>query len=581
MAYEHQLRVTITFEQIFEDEKLFSAADLREQLCLFDPISVNIILSKFSLFEAHQIGRTPANHIAVLTTLLDEKHKKRLLETVKSTQGSREIVFNDFAIMALLKLNNEIDRESGYKIDTPEDRLQFARIILAVNSLIFEYKPTGNADELKEYMRYEQAKQFLSKGDGEAINLITRIDCFREFLDENHPVVNEIFTKATGLDMRTYYQLVFCLLPGWSVNHEPKKLDEIVMRDYLKYFSGIKFEESTVRKFIESLSTTRANFVRLNTEYVEKAKIVDNLWNYITFLNRPILVEGDMMLCASPNLLNLAMVEGVYNIVRSYIDENDIKGLDLPNVWGMMYEKYILMILKSAFGEALSTNITINGQESIDAVVELDDTVLLIEIKYAHWRYTTRTNPSIENIRQHIGKINRYKPWVDERNRKKTNKKGLGQIKDFYIRYKNGELDRTFDFTNKRIIPVLILGEMFPFDPINRELLEEYLKEEDCLMEYEEAVLPSVLLSTSEVELLEGLIENVSLNKFIELFRKFSFSFREKKPYFERSTTFNNIVHESGHRSFNNSKRMRKRLDVATEGIHAFFKQVDEPRMPN
>jgi hypothetical protein len=571
MTYAQQIRVTINFEQIFDDEKVFSLTDLHDQLRLFDPFSVNIILSKFSLFEAHQIGKTTANHVVVLSSLLDKKHTQKLLETVNNSQGSKQVIFNDFAIMALFKLNNEVKRDGGYKIDNPEDRLQFARILLAVNSIIFEYKPAHDADKLKEYIRYEQAKQFLSKGDGAAINLITRIDYLREFLNEDYPIIDELFVKATGLNMQTYYQLIFCLLPGWSVNHEPEKLDHVVMRDYLKYFSGIKFEDSIIEKFIESLSTTRSNFIQLNSKYVAKAKNVDSIWNYITFLNRPILIENNVMLCASPSLLNLAMVEGIYNVVRSYIDDNHVKGVDLPNIWGVTYEKYILTILKNAFGDALAINITINEQASIDAVVELNNTVLLIEIKYAHWRYTTRTDPSVENIRHHLGKINRYKPWIDERNKKKTNKKGFGQIKDFYVRYKNGELEKRFNFADKQIIPVLILGEMFPFDPINRELFEDYLKEEDCLMEYEEAVLPSVLLSTSEIELLEGLIENVSLNKFIELFRKFSYSFREKRPYFERSTTFHNTVHEAGYRSFNNSKRMRKRLDLATDSIHVFF----------
>lgn len=570
MAFEQQLRVTVNFEQVFEGES-FEIDELREKLKHFDSISVNTLLSKWGLFCSHKIGKSIQNHVALFSLFLDTDHKNKLIEIINDSQSSQKIIFNEFALLTLFKLNNERAEDGESVIEAPEDRLLFAKILLSMNSIIFKYIPANGTEELKEYVRFEQVKQFLSKGDGEPINVITRMDSLRERL-EKFPRINELFKESTGLDIKTYYQLIFCLLPGWSVNHEPEKIDEQVWRDYRKYFSSLKFSDEIADRFIGSLSIQRSNFSHLNKSYTRKAMVQDNLWNYITFLNRPILEEKGIISCIDPNLLTLTMYEGVYNTLRTHIDERQIKDIDLPNIWGMVYEEYILMILKNAFGNDLTTHITINGQESIDAVVELHDTVLLIEIKYAHWRYKTRINPTRENIQQHLGKINRYRPWVDKKGRYKTSKKGFGQIKDFYINYKGGNLDNKFDFGDKQIIPVLIMGEMYPFDPISRELFEGYLEQEKCLIDYENHVLPFVLLSSSEVELAESLIENVSLNKFIELFRKFSYSFREKKPYFERTTTFLNVVHDSGY-VFNNSKRMRKRLDEATRDIPSFFKK--------
>ena len=136
----------------------------------------------------------------------------------------------------------------------------------------------------------------------------------------------------------------------------------------------------------------------------------NHLVNFITFMKKPILRYDDKFLCLSPNFLLLQLTDGPYNIVREALKGTKHEPI-LPIVWGDAYEKYALERLSATFGKSVHLKLKDkNGAESVDALIDLDDVILVAEVKYPHWSFKARITGKREDMHGYMDKIARYKP---------------------------------------------------------------------------------------------------------------------------------------------------------------------------
>jgi hypothetical protein len=302
----------------------------------------------------------------------------------------------------------------------------------------------------------------------------------------------------------------------------------------------------------------------------------NTLVNFITFMTKPIVRFDDRFICLSPRFLLLQLTDGPYNIVREAIKGTG-QSPQLPTVWGDVYEKYVVERFKSAFGDSAYPNIADkSGREALDLLIDLGEATLLIEIKYPHWPFKARITGKRADMHSYLARIAKYNPRADKKGGPKTNdKKGFGQIKQFIEKVDAHEVTPPVDLNTKPLIPVLVLGEEYPCDPFNRSYLEDYAACEGCLILNDKRVLPFILLTTEDVELIESLAEELGADRAKELIFQYAMRFHPKfkeEQVIKQATSFKNEIFNQGIR-VKNSKFMSAQRKQAFELALKHFKE--------
>src|SRR5690606_29712499 len=125
---------------------------------------------------------------------------------------------------------------------------------------------------------------------------------------------------------------------------------------------------------------------------------------------------------------------------------------------------------------------------------------------------------------------------------------------------------------------LLIVGEEYPVDPINRQLLEGWATSEDCLITKDKRVMPFVLITSEELELIESLVEGISLEETKKLFMAYVMRLHpdhREAEYFKRPTSFKNEIFNRGI-SVPNNKFMKAQSGAAFEPVRKYFKKKSD-----
>ena len=154
----------------------------------------------------------------------------------------------------------------------------------------------------------------------------------------------------------------------------------------------------------------------------------------------------------------------------------------LADAWGHTYEDYISERLTSAFGTNYLADIkNSHNDQIIDGLLVALYEAFPIEIKYPHWTYKARLTGRKEDMRKFIDRFLWYRPRKSEPGGPVIkSKKGLGQIKNFVLKYREGSVEPRVMIDAKVITPILVLGEPFPPDPMNRVWLEGVANNAGC-----------------------------------------------------------------------------------------------------
>ncbi len=520
--------------------------------------------------------------------LLNESHWQNVVEFEKQqiTEDKKNpaiTLFHYIPVMMLLKLNLENNTPTGKGIQTQEDRDLLASWLLSLTEKItqnwggqdlaarpFQYR--------KEALRRFMAKQFLLAAEADPLmHLIGRSDAILQLVQADTRLdCNGIFENATGLTIDEYQRLIMMLLTGWKILGNEKSLDEITVRSIDEYFKHTNITRQKIEKFISLLSFEPAEYQQLQTAYSAQSKVDAGLdANFICFIQKPLLRYGNNFMCISPNFLALKMTEGIYRIIEDQVRTDDNKHARLAQLWGTAFEKYIHERFKQMLGKNYFPNPpATRGNETIDGIAELKDAALLLEYKYAHWSFKARFIGDRTEMKRFLERIMRYRPRFDAKKGKNiSKKKGLGQIRHYLENVFTGTYTCPFDLKNKLLIPVVVIGEEFPFDPINRMYAEGFASSQGCLFRHPQS-LPFILLSAEEVEILQAVVEAKGVNVLEQILTRYSLLLHPQnsgtRHLPDRITSLRNELINEGFQ-VPNSRFMQTQLDGMFKGVRKYF----------
>lgn len=583
MPYWKNVKVIPTHQDVFgvrgkTEKEVISG--LRE----FSSAAILHICTKLMLFLNSPNALNPEKQVELVGQLLDLETRKRLAEFIKEQSTPDIVFFHHMPVLMLIKLNLEHNDVSGLEINDDATRTKFVSILVSVCDMWVTNEPLqklGNrrmTKQFKEGFRIYQAKQFLLEGNEPVINMVAR---GRYLIDDLKKIpalkLEELFERGTGIKVDMYLDILFMIMTQWTIGSETKTLNEIAIRNIDRFFEQTTLKRNDIDKFLQVVGFNYADFKTLNGDMTKRVGMDGDtsINNLVLFMSKPVLRYNDNFICLSPNFLALQLTQGVYNVVREELKNENDPDL-LAKEWGQAYERYIVARLTSAFGKLFTPNVLDNsGKEALDGIVDLGEAALLIEIKYPHWSYRARMSGKRDDMHGFMEKIAAF-PKTDKRGRPKGNvkkAKGLGQIKHFVLKLNEGKINPPFALDKKALIPVLILGEEFPCDPINRELLEGYAASAQCTIADERA-LPFILLTSEDVELIEALVEAGKLEDVKKYLIGYSIDFhpkRRKPSYTERASSFKNKIYNLNLK-VPNSKFMKKQLDTHTKPLKRHFK---------
>lgn len=586
--YGTKIGVVIGHKEVY-GTKGYTLNALIDALKAYDQLAVNVILSTIVLLVSHEETRQGGfpRHISILSYFLAPDAIQRAESYFDSHQdGANQALIHDQIILALMKLNNEHNQQGGKNLQGEHDRHEFGRIILSMNAIWLDMKTVkphgrqGGSKGLKESLRALQAIQFLTVGGSDPVlNLLVRGNYFIEEISKDNRIdFARIFEESTGIELKNYVDLVFTISLGWTVV-ELDKISENIFKDISTYFLNTNIPKQQLDKFIDLVSFDADNFKELNQDYLTQIGLkYDSLYSHIVFLLKPLSINQNRLICMNPYFVSNLLTEGAYNIVREAVKGRNKEQL-LPEIWGDVFEKYIDLIFSETFGKRYYKSVlNPQGEKSIDGIIELSNAVLLIETKYPHWSYEARITGKRDAVKSFVLKFARYKPYKDKPGGKVRNKKkGFGQIKQFIENYQSGDYGDKYKFKGKKLIPVVVLGESFPFDPLNIELMMNHIEDQRCLLRCDGVGYP-IVIGAEEVEMIQSLIEANGVQAFEDVFLQYSeevdHAYKNRTPYFTRPTSFKNAVYRAG-LSFQNSSYITKRFDDITDRIENLLKPKD------
>jgi len=552
----------------------------------FSSFTILHMCTKLMLFLNSEGALNPKKQTELAVSILNMETRKRLANFIRKQSDPEVAFFHHMPVMMMVKLNLEHNDTAGLEINNEETRTKFVSLLVSLCDIwMMNDKIGGNLKDPRQRKRFwenfraYQARQFLQENATEPmLNMLARgrylVDKARS---DSRINFDEIFEKATGIKLEVYLDILLMVTAQWSINVDITKLDDISVRSTNKFFEHTKLDSKTIEKFLDVVGFKMDEYKQLNEDLLKRIGMAGDktLVNFITFMVKPILRYEDKFLCLSPNFLLLQLTDGPYNIVREAIKGTKLER-KLPEIWGDAYEEYALERLNSAFEKRVHPKILDKQKsESIDALIDLGDVVLLSEIKYPHWSFKARITGSRNDMHGFMEKVARYKPFKEKLGQPKIDKKkGLGQIKLFIEKVQSNDIVLPVDLKNKLLVPVLVLGEEYPCDPLNRELLEGWASSEGCLLKPDKQTMPFIVLTSEDIELIESLVEELGLDETKKLIMAYVVKFHpdhRNAAYAKRPTSFKNEIFNRKIKVANN-KFMKKQLAAAFNPVRKYFK---------
>lgn len=508
--------------------------------------------------------------------LLDKTSVERLRKFLHAHSDSRQIYFHHASVMMLIKINIEENDPNGRDIENENDRAILASWLISLTSQWIPNERIAHRGRkyFYENLRIQMAKQYLQESSDNVINLLARGNYLLSKVTAVESLdFNSIFQKATGLSVDLYIEILFMVMTEWTIKVEGKDLNTIAIRNTEQFFKHTRLTKEEIEAFMNIMSFSIEEYDELKQNAISRIKINDGIDNFIVFIERPLLRYEDNFICISPSYLALKLTEGPYRIVEAALKGKKNEN-QLADEWSKAYESYVNERLSKAF-KSTSPNVKTANSEA-DNVVSTANCGFIVETKYTHWTFAARISGSRDDMKKYLGRIARYNKWKEKPGSPwQTKKLGLGQIKQFFEDIKD-KLE-TLSLDGKSLVPILVLGEDFPFDPGNRQYIEDYAISQGCIIN-DQRVLPFITIGSSELELIESFSQVFGEDYVAELISGYSKSLNMKvarqKPIPERSTSLHNYFHATGKTTKNNDF-LRTELDKLSKRV---IKHMIKPR---
>ena len=488
--------------------------------------------------------------------------RKRIVAAIRQGKAPWAI-FTEHQLLCLVKIALQFAPHDQGKSVTPQDVGKVGRWLLIATDMCLEDGVVKNLiiprEQQREKVREFVARQYFFMASERLPYRVVRFEKLFNLIRKIHPKFNidRFFSKATGsVALKDYISFCFFFLVNW-VNKTTKTPDItkewIVCKD--KYFE----QTSLKPKEIDSvLSVLLLDVEKYSPDY---QKAVNDIlggqdiyaYNFLQLRQRPLITFNDKcFVTPSPNFLMDKATEGIYWILENYFRANNLKQQRdlLPSVWGDAFEEYIHQRLESSFGKSsYYRNFTVKGDEKFDGIVDGQSVVLCIETKYAHWSYKAQLTGKREDMEVTLKQLFSSGKKV----------KGLGQLTRSIIGLEKQIWQLPFDRKNRKILPILVVGEMMPMDAYNRKFYEDLARTAGVFYE-SSTVMPFIILNAEEIEMLEAIAvehgkdmtENL-LIQYSEMFGK-----RNADGYVKEALEFKNFLHAISYPAPNNPKLFKE-----------------------
>lgn len=516
----------------YKDVFQFSGGGLdrvRKELNNFNALAVLQFCSKLSLILTAKGQTNLESQAKIIRTIFSKEIRRKFVEAARKSENPLLTVINEKSVALLAKESILHCRQKGGEEISESNSERLGILLLVLND---EGIGQGWQEELIKYpvhIERERLREFLARATFFHGNwyIPNQLESYREIFSHAIDIakgknidLERIFSQAAnGLTLTEFYSIGLSVLTNWMQNltKDPNIEKEWVIC-LKKYFHKTILPKHKIEAFFKFNGIKIKDFKKLNDKYIEEI-LDDNdspVNNFLVFNQRPfIYYNRDCYVCPIPRFLSERISEGVYWIVENYLKQKDSKLHKLwPEIWGKAYERYITGVLKNIYKDSYHENYTDNkGKERADGLITgLKESLPLVEIKYAHWRYKTKVTGNRQEM------ANDIRDFAKDGNKPK----GLGQLAHNIKDLSDNEWKTPDTNANKsRVLPILIVGEVIPMDAYNRKFYEEVLSEEKILFP-PQTCLPFIVLSLEDVVILETISENYGKDKATEILENYS-----------------------------------------------------------
>lgn len=197
--------------------------------------------------------------------------------------------------------------------------------------------------------------------------------------------LNEEFLAVTGLEIKTFLQM---LVSAWSGFIDDSG------RDYITkgWFAPLGFSEEVIESFFRlvalSVEDTKQFFER---HYENTEDKLLQLTEQTPLKQYPFLKVEDRYYCYSPYVLQEKIKHAIYDILK------DARSSNFTQAFGVIFENYINRLMDEnnlSFIPEVKLKEIFKKKKVCDAVLELDDAVVLIEAKGVEMHPYAQINPT-------------------------------------------------------------------------------------------------------------------------------------------------------------------------------------------
>lgn len=473
--------------------------------------------------------------------------RKRIVIAIRQGKAPWAI-FTEHQILCLVKIALQFAPHNVGKSVTPQDVGKVGRWLLIATDMCLEDGVVKNLiiprEQQRERVREFVTRQYFFMASERLPYRVVRFEKLFNLIRKLHSGFNidELFSQATGgILLKDYVSFCFFLLVNW-VNKTTKTPDItkewIICKD--KYFEQTNLKSKEIDAVLSILLLDVEKYAGDYQTVMQDILGGQDIYayNFLQLRQRPLIPFNDKcFVTPSPNILMDKTTEGIYWVLENYLRAKSLKKQRdlLPSVWGDAFEEYNHQRLESSFRkDSYTRNFTVKGDERFDGIINGQTVVMCVETKYAHWSYKAQLTGRKEDMEVTLKQLFSGGKKI----------KGLGQLTRSIIGLEEKTWQLPFDRKNRKILPILVVGEMMPMDAYNRKLYEDFARSAGVFYE-SSSVMPFIVLNAEEVEMLESvaiehgkdMAENL-LIQYSEMFGK-----RNADGYVKEALEFKNFLH--------------------------------------
>lgn len=476
----------------------------------------------------------------------DKVLRKKILDAILKGGQKEWVIFAEQPLLNLTKLILQHAKKRDGNLVHPKDVGQVGKWLLILSDVCMPSERQSviiSVDMERERLREFMARQhfFMAKE-----RLPYRLARFKDLftkIDKLYPGFNisNKFAKATGgILLDDYLSFCFFLLVNW-VNKTTREPD--ITKEWIvckgKYFEQTALTKKEIEKIADILLVDVKNFSSNYEKAVKEVLGGEDFYpyNFLQLRQRPLIpYSKECFVCPSPDFLMDKASEGIYWILENHFKKERDK-MDrelLPSVCGDAFEEYIHERFEGGFAKNYHRNVTQDKNEWLDGAIDGMLVIFCIETKYAHWTYKGKLTGKKEDLL----------PTLKQLFSGSNKVKGLGQLSRAIKKIDGGKLTLPFARKDRKIVPILVVGEGMPMDAYNRKLYEDISKEAGSFYG-NNGTSPFIILDAEEVEMLEAIAIKKGQDIAEKLLIQYSeiFSRRNEIGYVREAMEFKNYLH--------------------------------------